>query len=186
MHHLVHGLHIVVQMRHDPQRTGEHQQDDQHAEGKRQDIVDHVWSGRDVEEEDEVNAHLRDCENDQGDWNAWTPDECGARDEKRHNGEQDREPKSNQIALDSRGDLCAVESLIARRGVRAMEVTCWLGVAHGATPIRYTTVNIATQTMSRACQNRLKQRMRRRMSARYPFANTCAIIVSSHSRPAVI
>ncbi len=43
-HHLVHGLHIVVQMRHDPQRTGEDQQDDQHAEGKRHDIVDVVWS----------------------------------------------------------------------------------------------------------------------------------------------
>ena len=97
-----------------------------------------------------------------------------------------REPKSNQVALNSLGDLCAVEALIARRGVRMIEAICWLEVAHCAAPIKYTTVNIATQMMSRACQNRLKQSMRRRMSARYPLANTCAIIVSSHSRPAVI
>ena len=103
-----------------------------------------------------------------------------------HNGEQRREPKSNQVAPSSLGDLCSIEALVARRGVRVVEVTCWLEVAHRATPIKYTTVNIATQMMSRACQNRLKQSMRRRMSARYPLANTCAIIVSSHSRPAVI
>jgi len=48
-----------------------------------------------------VNAHLRDCENDQGDRNTRTPDECGARDEEGHNGEQDREPKSYQVALNS-------------------------------------------------------------------------------------
>ena len=166
LHELIHERHVVVQMRHDPERTGEEQQNDQHAEGKRHDIVDVVRTGRDVEEEDEVNAHLRDCENDQGDRNAWPPDECGARDEEGHNGEQRREPKSNQIALNSLGDLCAVEALIARRGVRVMEVACRLEVAHCAAPIKYTTVNIATQMMSRACQNRLKQSMRRRMSAR--------------------
>ena len=141
---------------------------------------------RDVEEEDEVNAHLRNCENGQGDRNAWTPDECGARDEEGRNGEQRREPKSNQVAPNALGDLCSLEALVARRGVRLMEVLCWLEVAHCAAPIKYTTVNIATQMMSRACQNRLKQSMRRRTSARYPLANTCAIIVSSQSRPTVI
>ena len=60
----------------------------------------------------------------------------------------------------------AIEALVARRRVRVMEVTCLLGVAHCAAPIKYTTVNIATQMMSRACQKRLKQRIRRRMSVR--------------------
>ena len=35
-------------------------QNDQHPEGKRHDVVGVVRAGRDVEEEDEVNAHLRD------------------------------------------------------------------------------------------------------------------------------
>ena len=49
------------------------QENDQHAEGKRHDVVDVVGAGRDVEEEDEVNAHLRDRENDQCDGNARLP-----------------------------------------------------------------------------------------------------------------
>ena len=98
----------------------------------------------------------------------------------------DREPKSNQIALNSLSDLGAVGALIARRGICLMEVTCWLEVAHCAAPIKYTTVNIATQMMSNACQNRLKQSMRRRISARYPLAKTWAIIVGNHSKPMVI
>ena len=75
-----------------------------------------------MEEEDEVNAHLRDRENDQGDRNARTPDERGARDIEGYDGEQRREPKSYQVALNSLGDLCAIEALVARRGVRGMEV----------------------------------------------------------------
>ena len=38
--------------------------------------------------------------------------------------------------------------------------------------------------MSRACQNSAKQSKRRRMSARKPFAETCAIMVRSQSMPA--
>ena len=86
----------MVQICHDPERTGEEQQDDQHAKGKRQDVVDVVWTGRDLEEEDKVNAHLRDRENDQGDGNARFPDEGGARDEEGHNGEQGRELHSRR------------------------------------------------------------------------------------------
>ena len=134
--YLIHGRQVVVQIRHDPERPGEDQQDDQHAEGKRHDIVDVVWAGRDVEEKDEVNPHLRECENDQGNRNARTPDECRARDKEGYDGEQRREPKSNQIALDCLGDLGSVEALVARRDVRGMEVICWLGVAHCATPIK--------------------------------------------------
>ena len=87
------------------------QQDDQHAEGKRHDVVDVVGAGRDVEEEDQVNAHLRDRENDQRDGNARCPDQRGARDKERHDGEQRREPKPDQVAADALGGLVPVEGL---------------------------------------------------------------------------
>ncbi len=51
------------------------QENDQHAEGQRHDVVDVVGTGRDVEKEDEVNAHLRDRENGQRDGNARLPDQ---------------------------------------------------------------------------------------------------------------
>ena len=60
LHHLIHRHHVVVQVRHDPERTREQQENNQHAEGERHDIVDVVRACRDVEEEDEVYAHLRD------------------------------------------------------------------------------------------------------------------------------
>ena len=120
--YLIHGRQVVIHIRHDPERAAEDQQDDQHAEGKRHDVVDVVWAGRDVEEKDEVNPHLRDCENDQGNRNARAPDEGRARDKEGHDGEQRRERKPNQVVPDSLGDLCSVEALDARRDVRGMEV----------------------------------------------------------------
>ena len=43
----------------------------------------------------------------------------------------------------------------------------------------------ATRIISSTCENRLKHRKRLKMSARNPFARIYAIMVSSHSRPAV-
>src|SRR5437016_768718 len=54
LHDLIHEYHVVIHMGHDPERAGDDQQNDQHAEGKRHDVVDVVGAGRDVEEEDEV------------------------------------------------------------------------------------------------------------------------------------
>ena len=115
----------------------------QHTKGKRQDIVDTVWAGCDVEEKHEVDAHLRDCENDQGDGDARLPNEVGARDKKGRNGEQDGEPKSDQVALDGFGDFCSRDALFTRRRVRAMEFPCAdSGEAHFAIPIKYAPANI--------------------------------------------
>ena len=44
-------------------------------------------------------------------------------------------------------------------------------------------VKMATQMMSRACQNMLKHISLRMMCCRKPFAQICATIVPSHSRP---
>src|ERR1700730_3873750 len=146
-HNLIDSHHVLVQVRHDPEGTGEQHQNDQHAEGKRHDVVDVIWAGRDVEEEDKVYAHLRDGENDQRDGNARTPDKCGARDKEGHDGEQRREPEPNQVAPDTLGGLVSVDAIVARRGVRVMRVAVLFGMAHVAAPIKYTTVNNATQTM---------------------------------------
>jgi hypothetical protein len=59
----IHERQVVVQICHDPERTNEKQKNNQHAECKGQDIVDTVWGRRDVQEKHEMNAHLRDCEN---------------------------------------------------------------------------------------------------------------------------
>ena len=61
--------------------------------------------GRDVQEEHEVDAHLRDRQHDEGDRNARLPDQVGAGDEERGRGEQDRE---RQARSDSRAGRCAM------------------------------------------------------------------------------
>src|SRR5208337_1380974 len=117
------------------------------------------------------------------DRNALSPDKRGARDEERDRREQGRQSEPDEITSDRFARFIRVGTLIPWRGVRMWEVAIEFGVVHRPTPIKYTMVNIPTQIMSRVCQNRLKQSTRRRTSARYPLANTCAIIVRSHSRP---
>ena len=52
--------------------------DDQHAEGERQHVVGVVGPGRDVQEEGEVDAHLRDRERRERHRHAGRVDEAGA------------------------------------------------------------------------------------------------------------
>jgi hypothetical protein len=59
LHDLIHGHHVLVQVRHDPERAADQHENDRHAEGKRHDVVDVVGAGRDVEKEDEMNASSR-------------------------------------------------------------------------------------------------------------------------------
>src|SRR6266404_1622165 len=56
---------------------------------------------------------------------------------------------------------------------------------HQCAPMRYTKVSNATQMMSSACQNRLKQSSRRRTKSREPRTAVCATRKTSHMRPAV-
>src|SRR5215204_4695543 len=131
LHDLIDGHHVVIHMCHDPERTGDDQKNDQQPEGKRQNVVDVVRTGRDVEKEDEVNAHLRDRENGERDGNARLPDQRGARDKERYDGEQRRESQPDQVASDAFDVLVPVEAFVARRYVSVL-----LGEIHVATPIK--------------------------------------------------
>ena len=75
LHDAFHRHHVVVHVIHDPQRSDDQQEHDQHAERQRQHVVGVVRPGGDVQEEDQVNAHLRDRQHDQRDRDAGLPDE---------------------------------------------------------------------------------------------------------------
>jgi hypothetical protein len=54
-----HRHHIAVEIGDDPDRAGDHEKDDQHAERKGQNIVCAVRAAAQMQEEDEVNTDLR-------------------------------------------------------------------------------------------------------------------------------
>src|SRR6202163_4572085 len=181
-HDLIHRHHVVVEVRHDPERTADHKNDDQDAERQRQHVVGVVGSGGDVQEEYQMHAHLRDRQHHKGHRNARLPHQIGAGDKEGGRRQQDGEPQSREIAKDPRSDA-TFYVLIARCDVGVVEDFV-VPMGHFALPSKYTTVNTAIQMMSSACQNSAKHRMRRKMSGRNPLAKTCAIIVSNQSMPA--
>src|SRR5258706_15414776 len=183
LHDPIHRHHVVVEVRHDPERSGHHQKHDQDAECQRQHVVGVVGPRGDVQEKHQVHAHLRDRQHRERDRNAWLPHQIGARDEERGRGQQNGECKAGEIAEYPQCDAAAFDVLIAGGEIDAM-VHVIVSVTHTALPIKYTTVNTAIQMMSSACQNSAKHRMRRRMSALNPLATTCAMIVKSHRIPA--
>src|SRR5215471_5425322 len=62
-----HRHHVAVEIGDDPDRTGNDEKDDQHAEGESQNIVGAVGPGAQMQKEDEVDADLREGEYDQTD-----------------------------------------------------------------------------------------------------------------------
>jgi XapX domain-containing protein len=60
LHELIHRHHVMVEVRHDPERSAYHKKDDQDAEAQCQHVVGVVGPRRDVEKEHEVHAHLSD------------------------------------------------------------------------------------------------------------------------------
>src|SRR5215471_20743433 len=62
-----HRHHVVVEIGDDPDRAGDDEKDDQHAEGESQNIVCAVGPAAQMQEEDEVDADLREREYDQSD-----------------------------------------------------------------------------------------------------------------------
>src|SRR3984893_1403563 len=183
LHDLIHRHHVVVEVRHDPERSAHHEHDDQDAEGERQHVIGVVGARGDVQEEHQVHAHLRDRQHDKCDRNARLPNQIGAGDEERGRRQQNGKPQSGQITEDPLCYANAFYVLIARSDIGVIEDFI-VSVDHFALPIKYTTVNTAIQMMSSACQNSAKHRMRRWMSALNPLAKTCAIIVNSHRMPA--
>src|SRR6267154_981235 len=183
LHDLIHRHHVVIEVRHDPERSAHHKHDDQDTEGEREHVVGVVGARGDVQEEHQMHAHLRDRQHHQCDRNARLPNEIGARDKEGGRGQQDGEPQSGQIAEDPQSDATTFYVLIARCEVGVVEDFI-VSAAHAALLSKYTTVNTAIQMMSSACQNSAKHRMRRWMSGLNPLVNTCAIIVSSQRMPA--
>ncbi len=67
------GRHVHIHVIHDPKRAADHERHDQRAEGQRQGVVHVVGRGREMQEEYEMHANLRDGENGQRDRDAWPP-----------------------------------------------------------------------------------------------------------------
>ena len=65
IHHRRIGHHVRIHVGHDEDGADHHQQHDEHAEGECQHVVGVVGAARDVKEENQVNAHLRNGEDDQ-------------------------------------------------------------------------------------------------------------------------
>src|ERR1700683_2414407 len=65
LHQSIHGHHVVVQMSHDDHRSKHEETDNKNAKGERKNIVGLVRRARDVQEEHQVNPHLRNRKNPQ-------------------------------------------------------------------------------------------------------------------------
>jgi hypothetical protein len=73
IHQLGRRHHIGVQICHDPKRSSDHKGYDEHAKGQRQHVIGVVSSGSDVQEEDQVNANLRDGQDGKSERYAGSP-----------------------------------------------------------------------------------------------------------------
>src|SRR5271170_7669225 len=73
----IHGHHVVVQMSHDDHRTKYQKTHDENAKGERENIIGLVGRTRDVQEEHQVNPHLRNRENPQQNGDAGRIDNIG-------------------------------------------------------------------------------------------------------------
>ena len=79
-HHVLHRHHVVVHVSHDPDGAEHQDEHDEDAEGEGEDVVRVVGCGGDVQEEHQVDAHLRDGQRHQGDRNARPIDDVGPGD----------------------------------------------------------------------------------------------------------
>ncbi len=73
----------------DPQRAGDDEKYDQHAKGERQNIVRAVGPAAQMQEEDEVDADLREGEYVKSDRYAWGPQQMCLRHDERGDRRQD-------------------------------------------------------------------------------------------------
>ena len=58
MYEIAHWYHVVIKIGHDPQRTKDHEADDQNAEGKRQNVIRVVRGCGDVKEKHQMDSRL--------------------------------------------------------------------------------------------------------------------------------
>ena len=75
LHKLIHRHHVAIKVTHDPDRAENDEAGNENPKGEGQYVVGIVRVGGDVQEEHEVNAHLRDGKCEQREWNARPIDE---------------------------------------------------------------------------------------------------------------
>jgi integrase/recombinase XerD len=75
VHQLCRRHHVVVQIRHDQKRSDDDQGDDQHTERQRHHVVGVVRPRGDMQEEHQVDAHLRDREDRQAERDTAGPEQ---------------------------------------------------------------------------------------------------------------
>src|ERR1700685_2567328 len=119
-----------------------------------------------------MDTHLGDGENEQCHGEPGSVDEVSASDPERSRCEPHRERESERVAAHflaespfPGGGFVAGQAVLADVRARIELVIAAHGSnSGGRVPTRYTRLKIATQMMSRACQKRLKQRNRGRIS----------------------
>src|SRR5712692_10830611 len=70
-----HRHHVAVEIGNDPDGAGDDEKDDQHAEGKGQNVVRAVGAAAQMQKEHEMDADLREGEHDQPDRDARSPEQ---------------------------------------------------------------------------------------------------------------
>jgi len=91
------ATHAVVQIPHDPKRPSGDQGYDEHAKRQRQHVVGVVRSGGDVQEEDQVNTHLRDGEHGEAERDAGRPEQRRVGDPERRGRGDDGKKQSDRV-----------------------------------------------------------------------------------------
>jgi len=86
-----HGHHVCVEIGNDQDRAADNEQDDPHPECKRHDIVRAFGPEADMQEKDEMDANLRQSEDDQPNWNPWAPKQIRLRNSERSEGQNQSE-----------------------------------------------------------------------------------------------
>src|SRR5579863_8666321 len=77
LHQFIHGHHVVIQMSHDDHGSEHQETHDKNAKGERENIVGLVRGAGDMQEENQMNAHLSNRENPQQDGHPRRIDQIG-------------------------------------------------------------------------------------------------------------
>jgi len=106
IHQLCRRHHVVVQICHDQERSDHDQDDDQHTERQRHHVVGVVRPGGDMQEEHQMDAHLRDRKHRQAERDTAGPEQRCVGDPERQGLETHRESQSDRV--DKRAGRCSL------------------------------------------------------------------------------
>src|SRR5262249_60300737 len=94
---LRHRHHVAVEIGDDPDGTGDDEKDDQHAKSESEDIVRAVGTAAQMQKEDEMDADLRQSEDDQPDRDTRGPQQMGLSPAERSDRRNDSEPQPHSV-----------------------------------------------------------------------------------------